>query len=184
MDEPLYYGNYYSGPGACHDSPEALAANAAQNIAAVRAIMPGIQVGDIEVGNGLLTPPVWAGDIGVWAQAFQAATGHKLAFLHLDVIWSQPWLGNVIANTQAMHARGIPVGVIFNAGGEIKTDPAWAAAVRAHYTALLQAGYVPDEAVFQTWVPQPTRVLPVSDPASLTGLVHGYVSVMKQRQAQ
>jgi hypothetical protein len=182
MDEPLFYGNVYSGRSACHASLQSLAADAARNIAAMRAVMPNLQVGEVDVANVPLPQGVWALRMAHWAQAFQSSTGQKLAFMHLDVIWGRPWLGYVAAISKTMRQVGIPFGVIFNGNPQSPDDASWANTAQQHYMILQNAGIIPDDAIFQTWVEHPRSALPVNDPTSMTGIVRVYVQQFKAHQ--
>jgi hypothetical protein len=55
MDEPFYYANLYSGPGACNWSAQQIATNALTNLNILKAGFPGLIIGDEEPmsGNGL-----------------------------------------------------------------------------------------------------------------------------------
>ena len=51
MDEPFFWSTLYSGPDACHWAPTVMAANAAVNLHALRAIFPKVRIGDVEPGG-------------------------------------------------------------------------------------------------------------------------------------
>jgi hypothetical protein len=105
---PLIFGREYSGPNACRDSIESLAAQVAQKVAQARSVFPDIQVGDIEpIGN---PRPGWLTDIAEWTKAYRAATGTPLAFFQFDVDWNNPnWPQQLKAGADLMQSLGIPI---------------------------------------------------------------------------
>jgi len=177
MDEPMTFGRFYTGKQACHASLMSLARNAAVNLKALRAVMPNIIVGDVEIGmNPTATgDAAWADTMRAWALDFQAAYGKPLAFMDLDMNWSENWLPSVQAIFPVLHQEHVGRGIIINASWLDTTDPSWTGDAKAHFKALEQAGIMPDQAVFQTWKPNPTHVLPPNNPFSLTGVVHAYL---------
>src|ERR1019366_8727288 len=48
MDEPLYYGHFFNGTNACHNSVDELIADAAEKINQVRSQFPGVEIGEAE----------------------------------------------------------------------------------------------------------------------------------------
>ena len=92
MDEPLWYGHYYSGPKACRSSLENLAERTAVLVTIYTAAYPDAVVGDIEPFPAVSSQPGWADGYADWLAAFNNATGRRLAFLHLDFNWGDPRL--------------------------------------------------------------------------------------------
>jgi hypothetical protein len=163
MDEPV------GGAVVCREDLSHAAQNAAQNLAEVKTIFPGIRVGDIEsVGP---TP-----DAAIkWAEAFRAATGEPLAFYHADVLWSASWQAPLEKLAAAIHEREIPFGVIYNGNNDDPSDEAWVANAEAHYRAVEADDKIaPDQVVFQSWVPHPTHLFPDTDPGAFSYLVLRY----------
>ena len=64
--------------------------------------------------------------------------------------------------------------MIYNGNDAARSDDEWAAEAKAHYLAFEQLYPAPQFAVFQSWVKYPTRVLPESEPATLSGIAHEY----------
>nr|WP_291692149.1 hypothetical protein [Bradyrhizobium sp.] len=81
MDEPLYYGRYYSGRDACHSSIENVAERAAAILREYQKVFPNVVIGDIEPFPAITSQSNWQNEYSVWMQAFSAASGQKLAFL-------------------------------------------------------------------------------------------------------
>jgi hypothetical protein len=171
FDEAYAFGHAYSGPNACRWSVERVAAEAATYTRQLRAAWPGIRVGDIEPLWSEITP----GQLGDWMDAFEAAAGAPLDFLHLDADWNLPgWAARAAAAARGARSRGIPAGMIYD-GGDAGTDVAWIRAAREHADAFEAAlGGPPDQVVFQSWMDHPDHVLPDSDPATFTGLIRQY----------
>lgn len=168
MDEPLWYGRHYSGASACRAGISSIAHDVAGNLANLKSVMPRIEVGDIEP-----VPQVqiseWSAELLEWADAFSNATGARLAFLHADVIWNQPWELFLVEIRKKLHARGIPLGVILNGNEGDSADDEWIAHAEQH--CRLAGTRAVDQLIFQSWTNNPTRVLPESQPWTMTALV-------------
>lgn len=175
MDEPLFNGAYSPNTSGCHLPLAVLAANAAQNIQALKKVFPKIKVGEVEVANPSMDIPAWAADMTRWSAAFAQATGAPLAYMHLDVSWHFAVHGEVEEICKTLHHDHLRYGVIFNGLPLSGTDKVWAQTAAVNYKNLREAGYVPDDVLFQTWMSLPTHVLPPDDPVSLTGIVKRYV---------
>jgi len=175
MDEPLIYGHYYNGPNACHSSIAEIARDVAVKVRQVRAVFPGVKIGEAEPLMGL-PEATWLADLTQWFDAFHAETGTPLDTFWLDLDWEAPWQRRLPALTELLRAKGIRLGVIYNGDDRVTTDEAWVASAVAHFQAFETAlGHSPDAVSFQTWVSHPTRVLPESDPLTLTGLLLRYL---------
>jgi hypothetical protein len=177
MDEPMTYGVFYKGTNACRTSIMAVAQQAAASLDALQQVAPNLKVGDIELGmNPTATGnQAWAETLGTWAEDFQAAYGKPLAFMDLDVNWSEDWLPSVETIFPVLQQAGVATGMIYNASWRDTTDQSWTDAVRANFRAMEKSGILPDDAVFQTWKANPTHVLPVNDPLTLTGVTHQFI---------
>jgi hypothetical protein len=128
MDEPLYYGHVFNGRGACHTSIVDIAKDVAVKVKQVQAIYPDAKFGDVEPMG--VPDDAWLSDVEQWLDAYQAATGQRLAFFRVDMQWHAAWRGQVQQLTAA---------------------------------------------VFQSWTPHPTHVLPETDPRTMTELVDQYL---------
>jgi hypothetical protein len=170
FDEPYYYAHVYDGPNACHWDLARIASMTGEYVSVLRQYFPELVAGDIEP----LPEPVTAAGLADWLDAYQAAAGEPLAFLHLDMDWGRPgWeaLGHSVATKAA--ARGVPVGMIYN-GGAAPTAAQWIqlAGLRVKQ---FEAGGAADHTIFQSWMPQPDHTLPESDPTAFSSLVRTYV---------
>lgn len=171
LDEPWYFAHVYDGPNACHWPVEQVAEGVARFIAEVRAQFPWVVVGDIEP-----TPtPVSAPGLAEWMDAYEAAVGEPMAFLHIDADWSRPdWSSLAVAVEAAGSQRTIPVGMLYNGGGA-PTDEQWLHLAGQHALDHEDRdGGHPDHVVFQSWNDHPDRVLPETDADTFTALVNRY----------
>jgi hypothetical protein len=176
MDGPLMSGHFYSGPRACHSSVEAIAKEAAEKVKQMRTVFPDLKVGDIEP-VGVTEPAGWANSFIEWTQAYKAAVGEPLAFVHCDMQWRGPWQAQLRKLEARLRADGTRVGVIYNGFGADKTDEEWTQHAEDHFNTLERdASLVPDDAIIQTWDRHPVRFLPETQPGTLTYLVGRYGS--------
>jgi hypothetical protein len=172
LDEPYYFAHLYGGPNACHWPVEQIAEAVAGFTEAMREDWPGLIVGDTEPMPAPVSPDGLAG----WLDAYAAAAGEPLAFLHLDVDWSRPdWPELGLAVEAAGRERDVPIGMIYN-GGAATSDAQWLALAGRRVLAYeTDAGGQPDHVLFQSWMDKPDRALPETDPASFTGFVNRYL---------
>jgi len=189
MDEPYYWGHRFSGPSACHESAQAIARAVADSVHLVRQYFPNARIGDSEVVD---QSRPWIDELAAWADAYQEATGEKLAYIHADLTWKKAAVQNLVPLNKALKARGIPLGVIYNAAAKGEepwfdansipnSDAGWVQNAVSHYTEVeSDVGVHPDHAVFATWVHYPTRMLPETQPGTLTNLVLQYIRVPRR----
>ena len=176
MDGPLMAGHFYSGPRACHSSMESVAAEVAEKVSQMRTVFPTLEVGDIEP-LGVTDPSNWAKTLIVWAEAYKAAVGEPLAFVHFDVQWRGPWQAQLRDLEARLRADGTRVGVVYNGLGADQTDMEWVQHAEEHFDALERdSSLMPDDAVIQTWNRHPTHFLPETQPGTLTHLIDRYAA--------
>jgi len=173
MDEPFYYGHQYAGAGACHEPATELAQRVAETIAVIRKTFPNVQVGDEEVIDSSRSE---TDELSTWVDAFRAATGQNLAFLHADVAWSGAAIRNLAPLATALKAKHVPLGIIYNADSDPTSDQAWEQNAIEHFSQIESVMNIhPEQAVFQTWVAFPSRITPESQSGTLTNLVLQYL---------
>jgi hypothetical protein len=163
MDEPLFFGHFYSGKNACGSTVNGVAARVAGVLAEYRAAFPHVVLGDIEPAGAALLPG-WGPTYAAWLAAVRARLGAPLSFLDADVDWNAAGHMRGMLDLRGLAlAQGLTFGVIYNGRDTARTDAAWlsdlAANGRATETAL---GGPPAQVVFQSWVSAPTRLLPES----------------------
>lgn len=177
MDEPLWFGHFFNGANACHSSVEALIADIGKKVDDIRSQYPAAEIGDVEpmgvINSGL-------SDLEKWLDAFQAATGKPLSFLCLDMDWTAQWQSQVVAVAQLLKRKGVHLQVIYNASDREKSDKEWTSHALANAKAL-QAVVKPDVAVIESWNNYPKRVLPETDPTTMTGLIYQYLATRGAR---
>src|SRR5260370_13056586 len=160
-------------PGPTHAMATEIARRVAATVAGARSIFPNVQIGDEEVVNG--SRPA-ADELAEWADAYRAAVGEPLAFIHADVDWSGLAMRNLKPLAAALKARQVALGIIYNANAEARSDDAFAQSATEHFTEIEQVlGVHPDHAVFQSWLHTPTRMMPENQPGTLTNLALRYL---------
>ena len=189
MDEPLWFGHYYSGKNACKSSLENLAGRVAVIIKTYTAAFPNVVVGDTEPFPAVSSQPNWEMDFADWVREFRKATGVPLSFLHLDFNWGDPRLTmgashNVpnptaiegLAKKVASTARsnGLQIGVIYNGTGGPNTDDQWMQQARTHIEIVEASGIHPEQILFESWDKWPARSLPEADQNALSSLIDFY----------
>jgi hypothetical protein len=178
MDEPLKHG--LLGSTTCRTSIKDLATDISDNVRKFRSIFPNVEVGDIEPIGTWAGAAALADDVLAFVDAYHRISGENLAFVHADVGWRTRWQAPIRQLEQGLRNRAIRFGIIYNGEDLAASDRAWAAEAKQHYTAIEQCGRpVPDDIVFQTWRPHPSKALPESDPESLTGIVKDYLARQK-----
>lgn len=175
MDEPLFYGHVYDGQNACHSSIAQIARDVAITIRQIRTIFPAAKIGDVEPIMGF-PEATWRDDIEQWIEAYQRATGERLASFCVDITWNAPWQHRMQQLEALLKAKGIELHVIYNGNGNDRSDEEWVAHAVQHFQEFESTvARVPDVVQFMSWVAHPTRVLPESDPRTMTGLVDRYL---------
>jgi hypothetical protein len=172
MDEPFFWSTLYTGPNACHWAPDVMAANAAVNLRALRAVFPKVSIGDVEPAG--FSNTLYIEHYEACIHAFEKAAGFAPAFFHLDEAWDPATFpADVLAIHRMLERERIPLGIIVNADGSESSDATWIAAAREHLNAFEAALGVPDQIVFQSWNRFPQTLLPESDPDAFTWLLEG-----------
>ena len=181
MDEPLYYGSIFKyvdragGRVPCDHTIQELAAQTATKIAEVRNIFPSVIIGDIEpFGVEPRLATVWKRNLAEWPDAYSSATGMPLAFMQADNVWARPaWEPDFMAGVEILRSKNVPLGVIYNASPR---DPDWLGSAATHFRLIEnQMRISPALAVFLSWTDAPARMLPETDPDTMTGLVLQYL---------
>ena len=175
MDEPLWFGHDVNRPNACHAPIGVIAEQAAQAARSLRRVFPYVEIGDGEpISN--FPKDEWRPQIARWIDAYRAAAGKPLAFLVADVDWQKPWLVRLVALQKLLHRRRIGFGIIYNASPDDSTDEAWLDATKRHFEEFESDGRTaPDDAIFQSWAANPTRVLPETSATAFTHLILDYL---------
>jgi hypothetical protein len=176
MDEPLFFGHMFRGPNACRSSVEDVVRDVAAKVRQVREVFPSVRIGDAEPFMAIATKPGLA-VLENWLDAYAASVGERLAFLALDMDWRAPWRDLLPGVADLLRRKGVRLVAIYNGNDNAASDEEWIAQAVAHYKSFDAAvPYRPYAVSIQTWVSHPRRVLPDTDPHTLTGLVNQYVA--------
>jgi hypothetical protein len=170
MDEPIQFGHYAEGPGYCHDSVEALASQMAPNVRALKAAFPAIKFGDIEPLNHFTIDRI---DTMIeFATEFRQATGEPISFIHADIGWADDWRPQLTDWQKKAYASGMSLGVIIDGDGQDQDDLTWAGKAVQRYDAVMRyLPHPPDQIIFQSWMSHPLRVVPDTEPGTLSSIV-------------
>jgi len=196
MDEPLHNGRFSNRPHACHSPIKLLLQQIQPTIAAYREVFPNIAIGEAEPTR-FPSYTGWQADLKEWLTGVRQVLGRPLAYMHLDIPWSDDG-GHVPGADLPSHepADAVTVyhaledfrrqhlvdgiGIIEDGTLKDTTDADWVRDARNHLE-LLEGQYHlrPDHQVFQSWMPHPSRALPETQPDTLTGLVDWYIDAQR-----
>ena len=192
LDEPLYFGHYYTGANACQSSIADLARRNAVIVRVFTAAFPNVTIADIEPFPVLSMQPNWAADYATWLQAFYAQSGSTISILHMDFDWDQPSLyqyliypsSTAIAGlaqqiAPVARAYGLKLGMIMNGSASSTSDAAWVQTAQFHIDAIMASGIAPDQVLFETWSTPPSKTIPETDPTSLSSLIDYFYAKYK-----
>jgi hypothetical protein len=176
MDEPLYFGHFFDREGenfGCRLPIAEVAREVGEKFKLVRAVYPQVRFGDVEPLMGFKDS--WLPDLETWFDAYESATGDKLAFFRVDMSWDLNWRERIPALTRLLRKKGIPLQVIYNGNDNLKSDKAWIDSAVANFKAYEAEGRAPpDVAVIQYWTLHPSHLLPETDPRTATWLINRY----------
>jgi hypothetical protein len=165
MDSPAAAGTQ------CRLSAMEIATNVGAWSAGVRAVVPGAPIGDAEPVADASAVSAYAD----WMPAYATVTGSPLAFVHLDLDWSQAdWpteVGQVAALAQQ---AGAGFGIVNRGNVDDTSDAAWSAHAADRMAAVASAGAHLDSPIFQSVAARSPRLLPETDDTTLTALVTRY----------
>lgn len=180
MDEVLFFGHYYGkGKNAPNWTIDQVAQSAASNMKEVWKIFPDAQVGDIEPVDQIRTNR--AEMLTQWIQAYKAATGKNLAFLHDDVVWAENWEKTIAVAQEITKKNNIKFGVIYNAGKGDGPDYKWMMTARKNINRYVNSKLaVPDDIVFQSWNKNPTSIYDDKSPQSHSSIIPYFFREIKE----
>jgi hypothetical protein len=179
MDEPLWFGHLQQGT-----SIAAMAPDVAHQVATLYSVFPNCQVGENEPLPSAMAPSDWAAQIGAWQAAYRAATGIPLSFFHAEVIWPDAnSRAQMLAVAADSRAGGTRFGIIYDGNTTDPTGVAWTTDAEDFFSYIEQT-FIPDDAILQTWAPQPDHALPETQPGTMTYLVNRYMAAETILSAQ
>jgi hypothetical protein len=175
MDEPLYFGHAFVRQGGrlgCQRSVAELAKDVGENVRRVRDVFPHARFGDVEPALALRL-----NEIEEWLDSFEKNAGTKLAFFRVDMDWKRTWKLDLPALSDLLRRKGVQLQVIYNGNGSEHTDQGWLTDAKAHFVAF-ESNFpqLANAVMIQSWNPHPGRILPDSDPDTLTSLINVYVA--------
>ena len=170
MDEPLNYGYVDTDPHAAHGTLSDLAQQAASSVAMVQSVFPDVIVGQED------TSAVPASAYSTFAADFQQDSGTPISFVNIDVNWSSATtpaataaLDKNLENiAQSVRGFGAQFGIVDD-GTENYTSLQWVESAERNM-AMVEADPLlrPDISLVDSWMPQPTQLLPESEADTLT----------------
>jgi hypothetical protein len=176
MDEPVWFGHVVervsksSGTGCRYSVPE-VAEKAAAKIALLRQYFSGIKIGDIEpVSARAPGGPQSIDDILTFEDLLRPKIGAAPVFFHTDIAWAfQGWQPLLETLATRLRATGVRFGVICDGDPTAGGNEAWVdQALERCLTVAANPRIRPEDLIVQSWEPLPTKMLPETDPGSLT----------------
>jgi hypothetical protein len=184
MDEPLFYGHDYDGKNACQYSVGQVAESVTKNVRRIRTYYPNVQFVLVEPEESL---PGGIGELSEFLDAYQAKLNELPVAVRFDVAFGQEdqkhreWHRDILGFVRMLKARGIGYSIVYKAGrvnGRIPdTDAGWISSAKANvadWEATVREK--PSQVVIQTWNPHPVRIIPESDPTTMTGYLKWFVN--------
>jgi hypothetical protein len=176
MDEPLTFGHHYQQKNACKFSISDLAKRVAATVAEIREIYPQVKVVDYEATATTVPAKQWINDVQTWLVAYRQVTGGTPDSLVFDVDWTKPWLEAAAPGAELLHRNGVRAGIFLDGTGPGKSDAEAVAAYKRNMASVDAARLPLDFVVIANWTPHPANDLPESDPNSLSGVLHYYMT--------
>jgi hypothetical protein len=181
MDEPLWFGHYYTEKNACHSSIEEVAERVAANLREYIKVFPDVIISDSEPFPSITDQLGWQNDYKEWLQAFYAKVGKPLSFSAVDINWGHTnWPQSLRAFTLFAHDVHISVGIIYNTAppNQTMTNEEWLNNAQRNYAYIEKTlGITPNWAVFSSWVKFPGRTLSVDGALGEEYLIEQYLKL-------
>ncbi|MFK0165324.1 hypothetical protein [Rhizobium sp. NPDC090279] len=179
MDEPLWFGHYYSGKNACRSSIEDVAERVALNIREYQKVFPHVALGEMEPFPSITDQPHWQDDYREWQHAIHVKTGQPLAFTFVDINWGiQRWPASLQAFEKFSHTFQQPFGIIYNAAPPhaADTNQQWLDDAQRNFIHIEKTlGVEPDWAMFTSWDRFPGHAITDQSGPGEDYLVKGYL---------
>jgi hypothetical protein len=183
MDEPLYYGHYYSGANACRSSIFNIAERVATNIKQYKTKFSNFSVFDGEPFPGVSTQPDWQQTYQNWMSEFQRQVGQPISGVVIDIGWGDnTWQNNLPSVVNFIRGQKTQVGVIYNAQGNAGANNSqWVLKATENITLITSNMAVrPDVAFFTSWVRFPERLITDQNGLGEDYLVKEYLKNLKR----
>jgi hypothetical protein len=176
MDEPLSFGHHYRHKNACNFSIQEVAKRVAATAMEIRKVYPKVKFVDYESVASTKPAKEWLIDLQAWLAAYRQAAGELPDAMVFDVDWNKPWLDAVRPGIELLHRNGMRAGIFLTGTGPGKSDAEAVAAYRKNIDSVDAAKLPLDIVVIANWTPHPANNLPESDPNSLSGVFHYYMT--------
>jgi len=176
MDEPLSFGHHYRQKNACNFSIQEVAKRVAATVTEIRKIYPNVKFVDYEAVATTKPANEWIKDLEAWLTAYRLATGELPDSVVFDVDWNKPWLDAVRSGTELLHRSGVRAGIFLDGTGPGRSDADAVAAYKRNMDSVDAAKLPLDIVIIANWTPHPANNLPESDPNSLAGVLHYYMT--------
>lgn len=171
FDSPVWFAHHSPGPRHCMDSLPAVAQQMIEPARALKTAFPHLSFVDTEPLNNQ-TDAGFLEEVLQFAIEFSKATGYRVDTIHADPIWHDNWVPQFQSWQLKTRASGMRFGVICRGSALDKTDQEWTReAVQVIGQARSTGRGVPDDIVIETYSAKPARMLPETDPASMTWIV-------------
>lgn len=178
MDEPLYYGHFYTGANACKSTVEELIQQIAEKVKQVREVFPNVRIGETEPFPGVTNEGL--DTLANWLDEYRKMVGEPLAFVRIDMDWNSEWKLHAKQIAALLRKKRVALQVIYNGSGQDSSDEEWSAHALDHARAF-EALVKPRAVAIQSWTSYPKHVLPESNPNSMTGLINQYRDMHDRR---
>jgi hypothetical protein len=177
IDEPIWFGSYSHDSRSCHLSILNLVERVAENITEFLKIYPDVSIVQVEPIPGLTSHQDWEADVTLFKHSLEATLGKAPTTLQLDINWNDPAWPEALRHVRAFTlATQLKLGLIYNGTGMDYSDTDWIAnAVQNFDRVEDDLLIIPDQAIFASWDPFPTHLLPESDPLAQTYLIDRYL---------
>ena len=175
LDHPFFKLLFDHGKNPCYDNPpEVIARSMAEAVKAYRELFPSVIILDTE---GIEEHTVHPGALAEWFDSYKKVNGSYPDGMENDVAYTRAatyWPEASKKLEKVCHDRGMLYAMVYRGDGNqddrLWGETAWDRAV----TYEQKNGGHPDIAMFVSWLAVPHKVLPESDPFTLTGLVNQY----------
>lgn len=177
MDEPVWFGHHFgegsgrlAGKRGCQYSLPELVDKIAPQIEMLRRYFPNIRVGDIEPISSKWGGKSSIDDFVAFDELLRKRLSNTPVFFHADIAWAIPGWKPLLEDAAGRLRRdGIRIGVICDGDETVGTNEAWVRQALERCSEVQSDPRIdPDDLIVQSWEKLPTRMLPESDPGSLT----------------
>jgi hypothetical protein len=172
LDEPVTWGHSRTGLTRagypfCHKPIDALVDEMAPQVATLRQYFPNIQLGLVDAINGRW-PDLPQGILSL-IDTMNRRLNVKIPFVHTDVAWDSDWRPGLQVLAQGLRERGVRFGIICDGDVKSPSDEAWTTQAVGRCSDVNRDPKTKlDDFMVQSWVAQPTRMLPETMPGTST----------------